>query len=71
MGMGNKKIIQRQARLAISALQGVFNIFDRLVGAMSHTAVKQGGIFISNKQITFACFMRYAINVPFHICNNT
>jgi hypothetical protein len=38
---------------------------------MSHAAVKQGGIFFSNKKIAFACFVRDAVNVPFHKFNNT
>ena len=61
MGMGNKEIIQR------SAFQGVFDILYCSVGAMGHTAIKQGGIFIPNKKIALACFVRDAVNVPVHI----
>jgi hypothetical protein len=33
---------------------------------MGHTAVKQRGMFLSDKKIAFACFVRDAVNVPFH-----
>jgi hypothetical protein len=33
---------------------------------MSHTAVKHGGVIIPDKKVAFACFVRNAVNVPFH-----
>ena len=65
MGMGNKEIVQWPA------FQGVFNILYGAIRAKSHTAVKQRGIIFPDKKIAFACFVRDAVNILFHIFNNT
>jgi hypothetical protein len=65
MGVRNKEIFQR------SALQRVLDILYRGLRAMSHAAIKQGGIRFSDKQLAFACLVRYAVNVPFHSFNYT
>jgi hypothetical protein len=61
MGMRNKEIVQA------APLQGCFHILYGGIRAKSHAAVKEGGVIFANKKISFACFVRDAVNISVHV----